>query len=102
MVAKEALAQPISAWPCIRDLNLPPKKRVPFFFSEKDYDASSSVIYNLYGDIIMSHICFQYPNKLFHNVECVFSIFYDDVLGKNCERIKRFYLNKSKLLDYFK
>ena len=49
MVAKEALAQPISAWPCIRDLNLPPKKRVPFFFSEKHYDASSSVIYNLYG-----------------------------------------------------
>ena len=51
MVAKEALAQPISAWPCIRDLNLPPKKRVPFFFSEKHYDASSSVIYNLYGII---------------------------------------------------
>ena len=35
VVAKEALAQPISAWPCIRDLNLPPKKRVPFFFSVK-------------------------------------------------------------------
>ena len=49
VVAKEALAQPISAWLCIRDLNLPPNKRVPFFFSEKDYDASSSVIYNLYG-----------------------------------------------------
>ena len=48
VVAKEALAQPISAWPCIRDLNLPPNKRVPFFSSEKDYDASSSVIYNLY------------------------------------------------------
>ena len=50
VVAKEALAQPISAWPCIRDLNLPPKKRVPFCFqSKKNYDASSSVIYNLYG-----------------------------------------------------
>ena len=49
VVAKEALAQPISAWPSIRDLNLPPKKRVPFFFSEKDYGASSSVIYNLYA-----------------------------------------------------
>ena len=49
VVAKEALAQPISAWPCIRHLNLPPKKRVPFVFSENDYDASSSVIYNLHG-----------------------------------------------------
>ena len=35
VIAKEALAQPISAWPCIWDLNFPPKKRVPFFFSEK-------------------------------------------------------------------
>ena len=51
MVAKEALAQPISAWPCIRDLNLPPNKRVPLFFSEKHYDASSSVIYNLYDGV---------------------------------------------------
>ena len=49
VVVKEALAQPISAWPCTRDLNLPQKKRVPFVFSEKDYDASSSVIYSLYA-----------------------------------------------------
>ena len=35
VVAKEASAQPISAWPCIRDLNLPPKKRVPFFSMKK-------------------------------------------------------------------
>ena len=47
VVAKEALTQPISAWPSIRDLNLPLKKRVQFVFNEKDYDASFSVIYNL-------------------------------------------------------
>ena len=35
VVAKEALGQPISAWPCIRHLNLPPKKRVPFCFQSK-------------------------------------------------------------------
>ena len=36
-VAKEKLAQLISAWPCIRDLNLPPskKKRVPFVLVKK-------------------------------------------------------------------
>ena len=49
VVAKEALAQPISAWPCIRDLNLLPKNAFPFVFSGKDYDASSSVICNLYS-----------------------------------------------------
>ena len=31
VVVKEALAQPISAWPCIRDLNLPPKTRSLLF-----------------------------------------------------------------------
>ena len=41
-VAKEALARPISARPCIRDLNLPPKNAFPFVFSEKDYDTSST------------------------------------------------------------
>jgi hypothetical protein len=33
----------------IRDLNLPPNSRVPFFLLIFDYNASSSVIYNLYG-----------------------------------------------------
>ena len=33
----------------IRDLNFPPKKRIPFFRMEKRHDALSSVIYNLYG-----------------------------------------------------
>ena len=57
VVVKEASAQPISAWPCIRDLNLPPKKPFPFVFSEKDYDASSCVIYNLY----VSHLRVSNP-----------------------------------------
>ena len=48
VVAKEALAQPISAWPCIRNLNLPPKKRVPFCFQWKRLRCPS-VIYNLYS-----------------------------------------------------
>ena len=39
MVAKEALPQSKS----------PPIAAFPFVFTEKDYDAPSSVIYNLYG-----------------------------------------------------
>ena len=31
VVANEASVQPISAWPCIRDLNLPPNSAFPFF-----------------------------------------------------------------------
>ena len=50
MVAKKALVQPISAWPNIRDWNLPPNRRVSFCFhqfTEKDYDAPSRVIYTV-------------------------------------------------------
>ena len=45
VVAKDALAQPISAWPCIWDLNLPPNAT----FQSFTFDAPSSVIHSLYG-----------------------------------------------------
>ena len=35
MVANEASIQPISAWPCIRGLNLPPNSALPFFDRKK-------------------------------------------------------------------
>ena len=43
VVAKEALA----LYPGLEFA--PPKNAFPLVFSEKDYDAFSSVIYNLYG-----------------------------------------------------
>ena len=50
VVAKEALAQPINKCLALHPgfEFAPPKNAFPFVFSEKDYDASSSVIYNLY------------------------------------------------------
>ena len=58
VVANEASVQPISAWPCIRDWNLPPNRHPglefapQIVFTEKDYDALSSVIHNLYGSTL--------------------------------------------------
>ena len=60
-----------------------------------------------YGDVIRSYKCFQYTNKLRHNVVYVFSIFYDDVITPNLGyyrtdmTISSTALNQSKLLNYF-
>ena len=52
-------------------------------------------------------MCFQYPNKLRHNVEYVFSVFYGDVITPNLGNyrtdmtILSTALNQRKLLNYF-
>ena len=58
-------------------------------------------------DVIRSYKCFQYTNKLGHNVVYVFSVFYDDVITPNLGyyrmdmTISSTALNQSKLLNYF-
>ena len=58
-------------------------------------------------DVIRSYKCFQYTNKLRHNVVYVFSIFYYDVITPNLGyyrtdmTISSTALNQSKLLNYF-
>ena len=58
-------------------------------------------------DVIRSYKCFQYTNKLRHNVVYVFSIFYDDVITPNLGNyrtdmtISSTALNQSKLLNHF-
>ena len=58
-------------------------------------------------DVIRSNKCFQNTNKLRHNVQYVFSIFYDDVITPNFGHyrtditISSTALNQSKLLNYF-
>ena len=60
-----------------------------------------------YCDVIMSYKCFQYTKKLRHNVEYLFSIFYDDVITPNLGNyrmdmtISSIAFNQSKLLNYF-
>ena len=58
-------------------------------------------------DVLRSYKCFQYMNKLRHNVACVFSIFSDEVITPNLGyyrtdmTILSTALNQSKLLNYF-
>ena len=60
-----------------------------------------------YCDVIRWNKCFQYTNKLRHNVVYVFSIFYDDDITPNLGyyrtdmTISSTALKQSTLLNYF-